>query len=381
MYKNVPSHTVLVNADGLSHFFQLRKRHPCCIFCKEMIYMWNGFITVLSTVVVFVVLIFIHEFGHFIAARLCGVGINEFSIGMGPSLFSWRSKKYGTRYGVRALPIGGYVSMVGEDEASDDESAYCNKSIWKRMAIVLAGPTMNLVLGFLLMTVIVFSQTALASTTIAEFNEDATSNKYLQVGDKIVAVDGVPVYTGNDAAYEIMNQGYEPIDITVIRNGEKVKIKDITFSSFSEDGVTFGNYDFKFLAEGKSFGNLIKHSFWRSVSTVKMVIDSVVSLVTGRYGLDAVSGPVGVAEVVGDAARGGIINLFYIVTVLSINLGVFNLIPFPALDGGRFMFLIIEAICRKPINKDVEKYVNLVGIAILFAFMLFVMCKDIIKLF
>lgn len=343
--------------------------------------MWNGFITVLSTVVVFVVLIFIHEFGHFIAARLCGVGINEFSIGMGPSLFSWRSKKYGTRYGVRALPIGGYVSMVGEDEASDDESAYCNKSIWKRMAIVLAGPTMNLVLGFLLMTVIVFSQTALASTTIAEFNEDATSNKYLQVGDKIVAVDGVPVYTGNDAAYEIMNQGYEPIDITVIRNGEKVKIKDITFSSFSEDGVTFGNYDFKFLAEGKSFGNLIKHSFWRSVSTVKMVIDSVVSLVTGRYGLDAVSGPVGVAEVVGDAARGGIINLFYIVTVLSINLGVFNLIPFPALDGGRFMFLIIEAICRKPINKDVEKYVNLVGIAILFAFMLFVMCKDIIKLF
>ncbi len=343
--------------------------------------MWNGFITVLSTVIVFIVLIFIHEFGHFIAARLCGVGINEFSIGMGPSLFSWKSKKYGTRYGVRVLPIGGYVSMVGEDEASDDESAFCNKSVWKRMAIVLAGPAMNLVLGFLLMTVIVFSQTALASTTIAEFNEDATSNKYLQVGDKIVAVDGVPVYTGNDAAYEIMNQGYEPIDITVIRNGEKIKLKDITFSSFSEDGVTFGNYDFKFLAESKSFPNLIKHSFWRSVSTVKMVVDSVVSLITGRYGLEAVSGPVGVAEVVGDAARGGVINLFYIVTVLSINLGVFNLIPFPALDGGRFLFLIIEAIRRKPIKKEVERYVNLIGISILFAFMIFVMGKDIIKLF
>ena len=343
--------------------------------------MWNGFITVLSTVIVFIVLIFIHEFGHFIAARLCGVGINEFSIGMGPSLFSWKSKKYGTRYGVRVLPIGGYVSMVGEDEASDDENAFCNKPVWKRMAIVLAGPAMNLVLGFLLMTIIVFSQTALASTTIAEFNEDATSNKYLQVGDKIVAVDGAPVFTGNDAAYEIMNQGYEPIDITVIRNGEKIKLNDITFSSFSEDGVTFGNYDFKFLAESKSFPNLIKHSFWRSVSTVKMVVDSVVSLVTGRYGLEAVSGPVGVAEVVGDAARGGIINLLYIVTVLSINLGVFNLIPFPALDGGRFLFLIIEAIRRKPIKKEVERYVNLIGISLLFAFMIFVMGKDIIKLF
>lgn len=343
--------------------------------------MWDGFITVLSTVLVFGVLIFIHEFGHFIMARLCKVKVKEFAIGMGPRLFSWNSKKHGTRYGVRAFPIGGFVSMEGEDESSDDEGAFCNKSIWQRMAIVLTGPFMNLALGFILMTVIVFSQSVLASTTIAQFNEGATSNQYLQVGDKILAVDGIPVFTGNDAAYEIMNQGYEPIDITVVRNGEKITVKDISFSSFTDQGVTFGDYDFKFLAESKSFPNLIKHSFWRSVSTVKMVVDSVVSLATGRYGLDAVSGPVGVAGVVGDAARAGLLNLLYIVTVLSINLGVFNLIPFPALDGGRGLFLIIEAIRRKPIKKEVESYINLIGLAILFAFMIFIMGKDIIKLF
>ena len=342
--------------------------------------MWNGFVTVFSTVIVFCVLIFIHEFGHFMAARLCGVGIKEFAIGMGPKLFSWKSKKYETVYGVRALPIGGFVSMVGEDEASDEECAFCNKAIWKRMSIVLAGPVMNLLLGFLLMTVIVFSQSVLASTVVADFNEGSLSSEFLQVGDKIISVDGAPVFTGNDAAYEIMNQGYEPIDIVVERNGRRIKFENVTFGSFTEDGVTFGDYDFKFLAEQKTFPNLLKHSFWRSVSTVKMVIDSVVALITGRYGLEAVSGPVGVAEVVGDAARGGIVNLLYIVTVLSINLGIFNLIPFPALDGGRLLFLIIEAVRRKPLEKDVEGYINLVGISILFGFMILVMGKDIIKL-
>ncbi len=341
--------------------------------------MWNGFITVLSTVLVFGALIFIHEFGHFITARLCGVGIKEFAVGMGPRLFSWKSKKYGTEYGVRAFPIGGFVSMVGEDEASEDESAFCNKPIWKRMAIVLAGPAMNLLLGFLLMTIIVFSQGALASTTIAEFKEGATSNQYLQVEDRIVAVEGVPVFTGNDAAYEIMNQGYEPIDITVKRGDERLTFK-IDFRKFEDSGVTFGEFDFTFYAEEKNAVNLIKHSLSRSVSTVKMVIDSVVSLVTGRYGLEAVSGPVGVAEVVGDAVRGGFINLLYIVTVLSINLGVFNLIPFPALDGGRFLFLIIEAIRRKPIKKEIEGYINFIGISILFIFMILIMGKDIISL-
>ena len=158
-------------------------------------------------------------------------------------------------------------------------------------------------------------------------------------------------------------------------------MKDVEFSTFTDQGVTFGECDFVFYAEAKTALNLVKHSLSRSVSTVKMVVDSVVSLATGRFGLEAVSGPVGVAEVVGDAARSGFINLFYIAAVLSMNLGIFNLIPFPALDGGRALFLVIEAIRRKPLKKEVEEYINFIGITALFAFMIFIMGKDIIKLF
>ncbi len=335
----------------------------------------------LLIVLVFGVLIFIHEFGHFMAARLCGVAVKEFAVGMGPTIFSWKSKKYDTKYGLRLFPIGGFVSMVGEDEESEEENAFCNKKVWKRIVIVLAGPIMNLLLGFLLMTVIVFSQGNLASTTIAKFEEGAVSSQKLQVGDEIVKVDGTRVHTGNDMVYEIMNQGYEPIDIEVIRNGEKLLIEDVSFLTLEDSGVTFGNYDFIPYAEESTLPNFIKHAYFRSVSTVKMVYDSLFGLLSGRFGMESVSGPVGVAEVVGDAAKMGLLNFLYIVTVLSINLGVFNLIPFPALDGGRLLFLVIEGIRRKPINRNVESYINFVGIMILFAFMIFVTVKDIFKLF
>jgi regulator of sigma E protease len=249
------------------------------------------------------------------------------------------------------------------------------------MLIVLAGPAMNLILGFVLMTVLVFMQGTLASTVVAEFQEGATSNEVLQVGDEILSVDGTRVHTGNDMVYEIMNQGYEPIDIVVRRNGEKITLENVTFPSMEDSGVTFGTYDFIPYAEETNLPNLCKHAFWRSVSNVKMVYDSLIGLVTGRYGMEAVSGPVGVAEVVGDAAKMGLDNFLYIVTVLSVNLGVFNLIPFPALDGGRFLFLAIEGIRRKPINRDVEGYINFVGLLLLFGLMIFVTIKDVLKLF
>ena len=341
--------------------------------------MWIVYFLIM--LLVFGVLVFIHEFGHFMTARLCGVTVKEFAVGMGPKLVSWSSKKYETKYALRLLPIGGFVSMEGEDEASEDENAFCNKSVWKRMLIVLAGPMMNLILGFLLMTVLVFMQGTLASTTIAEFQEGATSNEVLQVGDEILRVDGTRVHTGNDMVYEIMNQGYEPIDLEIRRDGEKMIVEDVTFPSMEDSGVTFGNYDFIPYAEKTNLPNLCKHAFWRSVSNVKMVYDSLVGLVTGRFGMDAVSGPVGVAEVVGDAAKMGLDNFIYIVTVLSVNLGVFNLIPFPALDGGRFLFLIIEGIRRKPINRDVEGYINFVGLLLLFGLMIFVTIKDVLNLF
>lgn len=331
-------------------------------------------------VFVFGVLIFIHEFGHFFTARRCGVAIKEFAVGMGPTLFSWNSKKYDTRYALRAFPIGGFVSMVGEDEESEDENAFCNKSVWKRMIIVVAGAVMNLLLGFVLMLMVVLLQGKIGSTIVADFSENAISNQQLQVGDEIIKIDGTRVHSGNEVMYEITNKGYEPIDILVKRDGEKITLENVVFSTFEEDGIMFGNVDFMVLEESRSALNIIKQTFFRSVSTVKMVYDSLIGLVSGRFGVDAVSGPIGVAEVVGSAAKTNYLSFIYIVSVLTINLGVVNLLPFPALDGGRFVFLAVEGIRRKPLNRKIEGYINFAGIIILLAFMAFVSFKDILKL-
>ena len=330
---------------------------------------------------VFGVMIFIHEAGHFFTARACGITVKEFAIGMGPKLFSWTSKKHGTVHSIRILPIGGYVSMEGEDEDSADENAFCNKPVWKRMLVVAAGPFMNIVLGVLLTLIVVLSQGPIGSTVIAEFNENAMSSQKLAVGDEIVKVDGTFVFTGNEVMYEIMNQGYEPIDIVVKRNGEKITVEDVTFGILTEQGVSFGDMDFKVMREEKSFLNVIKQTATRSVSTVKMVYDSLLGMLTGRFGLDAVSGPVGVAQTVGDAAKTDFVGFLYIGAILTMNLGVFNFIPFPALDGGRFILLLVEAIRKKPIDKKIEGFINAAGLIVLFGFMILVTCKDIFNLF
>lgn len=331
-------------------------------------------------ILVFGVLIFIHEFGHFFTARRCGVAIKEFAVGMGPTLFSWKSKKYDTRYALRAFPIGGFVSMVGEDEESDDENAFCKKSVPKRMIIVIAGAVMNLLLGFLLMLAVVLFQGQIGSTTVAGFSDEAISNIQLQVGDEILEVDGTAVHSGNELVYEISNKGYKPIDLLVERDGVEKTLEDVKFNTTTSEGIEFGVVDFMVYEQEKTVFSVIKQTFFRSVSTVKMVYDSLIGLVTGRFGVEAVSGPIGVAQVVGDAAKNNYLSFIYIVSVLSINLGVVNLLPFPALDGGRFVFLAIEGVRRKPLNRNVEAYINFIGIIILFAFMIFISFKDVIKL-
>lgn len=335
---------------------------------------------VIVMALVFGVMIFIHEAGHFFTARACGITVKEFAIGMGPKLFSWTSKKHGTLHSLRILPIGGYVSMEGEDDASEDENAFCNKPVWKRMLVVAAGPFMNIVLGIILTLVVVLAS-PMGKTVIAEFNDGASSNEKLAVGDEIVQIGGTYVFSVNEVMYEIMNQGHEPIDIVVKRSGEKITLEDVVFEKLTEDGVVFGDMDFSVEKENKNFVTVVKQTATRSLSTVKMVYDSLIGMLTGRFGLDAVSGPVGVAQTVGDAAKTNFVGFLYIGAILTINLGVFNFIPFPALDGGRFLLLCIEAIRRKPINKNIEGYINFVGLIILFGFMIFITCKDIFNLF
>lgn len=347
--------------------------------------MWKFLGYFAIVLIVIGVLIFVHELGHFLAARACGVTVKEFAIGMGPRLFSWKSKKHGTKYAIRLFPIGGFVSMENEDGldpsvAPDDEGSFVNKSVPKRMLITAAGALMNLLLGFVLMSIIVFSTQNLGSTVIREFAPNAASSEKLMVDDEVIRIDGTRVHTWNELAYEIMNKGYEPIDVVVIRQGQKIELTDVCFGTFEDSGIVFGDYDFLPYAEEATFGNLVKHTFWRSISTVKMVADSFLNLLTGRFGIETVSGPVGVVGAVEELAVKDVMSFLYLVCVLTINLGVFNLIPFPALDGGRLVFLAIEGVRGKPVNRNVEAAINFFGIMLLFGFMIFITFKDVFNL-
>ncbi len=338
---------------------------------------------ILPAILVFGTLILIHELGHFLCARAAGVEIKEFAIGMGPRLFGWTSKKYGTKYSMRALPIGGYVSMLGEDEESDSENSFGKKNVWARIAIVIAGSVMNLILGFLAMTVLVSFSGELYSTEIDYRSQEivATQAAGLCDGDRILKIDGTSVHTRFEVTYEVMRKGVEPLDVVVLRDGKKVTVENVIFPTIEQGGILFGAVDFYAGVDPFHVGNVLKHSFFRSVSTVKMVIDSFVDLLSGRYGFDNMSGPVGITQTIGDSVAGGFGNFLYIFVVITMNLGVFNLFPIPALDGGRLIFLLIEAIIRRPVNPKVEGYIHAVGMLLLLGLVAIVTFNDILRLF
>ena len=455
---------------------------------------------ILYAIFIFGLLIFIHELGHFIVARLCGVKVLEFAIGMGPKLISWKSKKSGIRYSLRAFPIGGFVNMLGENgmeavqgdngmelkaeknNKKEDETipldqlppelakqAYCNQNVWKRILISVAGPAMNIILGFLLMLVIVLVQgpNAAGGTIVAGFHVQYTAeeaqygfepNDYLdtytivneageekkmpirsygdfkriiqesdgeeikltvqrlnaertqyedvdltvvlneadlklftgslsencglEIHDKVIKVNSTRVHTYDELSYEIMNQGYKPMKFTVIRDGEKIVLEDVIIPSTASQGVVLGTMDFQIYREGATltFATVVKHTWFRSLSTVKMVYDSLFGLFSGRYGVEAVSGPVGITKVVGEAAKYGFVPLMNLVIVISINLGVMNLLPIPALDGGHIFIYLIEVVRRKPMKRELEGIINLVGLAVMLALAVLVAIKDIITL-
>ena len=332
----------------------------------------------------FSLLILIHEGGHFFFARRFGVPVKEFSIGMGPKLVSRKSKKYDTVYSIRLFPIGGFVSMVGEDEESEDENALCHKPVWQRMIITAAGSAMNISVGLLAMFVLLLSaDQPLISTKVAEFRDGATSLQAgLQVEDTILRVNGERVHTGYDLVYDITHMGHEPIDLLVERDGVEILLENVVFPTVTEDGIVFGEYDFiPYGYAEKTLPRLLSHTFWRSVMAVEMVWDSLVDFATGRYTVEQVSGPVGATQQIGQAAEAGSFSLIYMISVISINLGIVNMLPLPALDGGRMLFLVIELIRRKPMRAETEAYIHFAGIVVLLGFMLFISFKDIVKLF
>lgn len=336
---------------------------------------------------VFGFLIFIHEGGHYLAARAFGVSIKEFAIGMGPKLITRVSKKTGIAYSLRIFPIGGFVSMVGEDEDSDDENAFCKKSVWKRIIITAAGPLTNILAGVIAMCFVVSAPGYdLKSNTVSDFLHDKngiaiSEESGLRVGDTIVSVDGAPTHIGNEIVFEIARKGIKPIDLTVVRDGEKIILTDVSFPTYTEDGVELGIRDFYFFDETKTVASVIKHSFFYSVSTIKLVWTSLFDLLSGRYGVSAVSGPVGVTQALGEAAKSGFLDFLMLAVMLTINLGVMNLLPIPALDGGRLVFQLIELVARRPVKREIEGYIHFAGLVILMILMILIAVKDIIGLF
>ena len=338
---------------------------------------------ILLAIFIFGLLIFIHELGHYITARIFKVTIHEFAIGMGPKILSRKSKKTGIVYSLKLFPVGGYVSMAGEDEESDDPNAFNHKKPWKRLIILVAGGGMNILLGFLVTVIFVSSTAHLGGTTVYRFQaENVQSEAYgLQIGDKIVRVGDVNVHLARDLSYEIMHKGAQPVDLTVIRGGERIVLEGVQFPTIISDGITFGSPDFLVGEVEKNLPNVMEQSYYTAVSTVKMIWDSLIDLVTGHYSLAQMSGPVGVTSVIVDSAKTGISSLLYIFIFITMNLGVFNLLPLPALDGGRILFVLVEMITRRKVPPKLEGTVHLVGIALMFLLIIIITFKDIAALF
>lgn len=338
---------------------------------------------IIIALLIFGFLILIHEFGHYIMARIFKVGINEFSVGMGPKILQRRSKKTGIAYSLRLLPIGGYVSMDGESDDSGSELSLRSKPKWQRFLILVAGAFMNILVGIVLTCVIVGNMDQLYSTEISSFVENAPSYEAgLREHDVIVKIGKQRVYTYYDLSYSIMHDASDKTDITVIRDGKRLVISDVQFKTTNESGVTFALRDFNLGKETKSFGNLIKFAVVQSATSVRMIWDSLIDLISGRYGVEALSGPVGITTEIGNAVetKDGGASLMHLSALIAINLGIFNLLPLPALDGGQIFLLLVEAIRRKPLKKEIEGYINFIGLALLMLLLLFVTFQDITKL-
>ena len=342
--------------------------------------------TTVIALLVFSFLILIHELGHYLFARLFKVTIIEFSIGMGPKLLQKKSAKTGINYAISAIPIGGYVAMAGEDDETDDPNSFEKKPAWQRLIITLAGATVNVVAGVIAMLVLAIIN-PFGGTTVANFistdksgYEITTSEQGLMQNDTIIAVDGKQVNIADELSYEIMRRGNKPVELTVIRNGETVTLTGIQFPMQSEAGQTFGVMDFQVYRSEKNIGSTISYTFSKSVLIVRMCWESIYDLLTGRYTLAAVSGPVGISTTIGDAFKAGLSTFFYIIALISMNLGVMNLLPLPALDGGRTVMLLVEIVTRRRIPQRIEGMINAVGFALLMALSVIVMIKDVFQL-
>lgn len=439
---------------------------------------------ILIGVLLFELIIFIHEFGHFITAKKSGIKVNEFSLGMGPKIFSFGKGE--TKYSLRVFPIGGFCAMEGEDEESPEPRAFNNAKVWKRMIVVIAGAVMNIILGFVLMFVVVVQQDSYSSTEVQSFPATSFSScTGLQSGDVIKEINGYGISTSMDFNYPISTAELKTVDgstleiykedcgnnlynmavslvqdknnklsdeqvskvnellskstneivkakskedafsvyenyykkindacgikdykvekiveketrkrytadILVERNGEEKLLKNVQFFTYTtkDNSDPQVSIDFYVKPIDKTIGSVLSQTFKQTISTCKMIYASLGGLLTGKFGLKDMSGPIGIASAVTTVASeslssgfmSAVNSIIYVMMIITVNLGLFNMLPFPALDGGRFVFLIIEAIRGKSVPRKVEAIVNGIGMGLLILLMILITANDIFKL-
>ena len=350
--------------------------------------------SILFAILLFSLLIFVHELGHFVAAKLSGVRVNEFSMFMGPAIF--KKQKGETLYAIRCIPIGGYCAMEGEDEDTDDPHSFQKAAWWKRLIILVAGSAMNLVTGFLLLTLVFSFSKGYTQPVIVEAEPGCTvvSEDGLHIGDRFIKIDGSGVYTSSDVSM-LLSLGDGTYDIEVERDGKTVQLQDFLMETHpflnTETGEEEVRYGFTFGYEDASFFGLLDYTCDNAVSIVQSVWLSLKMIFTGRAGLQDMSGPVGIVQIMSDTAEasGSIgaatLNMLYFGGFIAINLAVMNLLPVPALDGGRCVGLLlttaVEKITRKKLNPKIEGYIHAGGMILLLTLMAIIMFKDIIFIF
>lgn len=349
---------------------------------------------IVFAIIIFSFLIFIHELGHFLAAKASGVQVNEFSMFMGPALVKWQRGE--TLYSIRCIPLGGYCAMEGEDVDTDNPHSFQKAAWWKRLCILLAGAAMNFVSGFLIFAFVLAPSDGFAQPVIAEAETGNTIvyEEGLHIGDRILEIDGNRVYITSDISMLLNVDGYMTYDLVIQRDGEIIELNDFPMERhefLNKDGSISRRYGISYGYEEKTLGSLLNHTWQTCLSVVQSVKLSLQMLLTGQAGLRDVAGPVGIVDMMNDTAQkskstqDAVLNLLYFGAFIAVNLAVMNLLPIPALDGGRAVALLltvaVEKVIRRKIDPKYEGYIHAAGMVLLLGFMAVVMFKDIFVIF
>ena len=348
---------------------------------------------ILAAILVFGVLIAVHELGHFMAAKACGVRVNEFSIGMGPAL--WKRQKGETQYSLRLFPVGGFCAMEGEEEDSDDPTALNNQGFWAKLLIFAAGAAMNFIAGLLIILVLYADAQAFYVPVVAGFADGCPleSADGLQEGDRLLRIDGEKVYVYSDISLLMGLNKTGAFDLQIKRNGEVITLRDFTMERreyTDQNGKAYTGYGLYFGAEEATLGRKLSYSWNNAMDFARLVRLSLQMLVTGQAGVKDLSGPVGIVSTmtqVGEQAattRAAVENIAYLAALIAVNLAVMNLLPLPALDGGKIFFLVINAVSMQLFKKQIpakyENYIHFAGLILLLALMAVITFSDVWKL-